>query len=309
MTAPITVVGEVLIDILRSRDGDAVEHVGGSPANVAIGLARLGHPTRLATYFGTDPRGRRIANLMSREGIRLTPPSQQAPRTSAATAALDAAGVAHYEFDLAWHFEAETLNLHRDEHLHTGSIAAAVRPGSAAVLAAVLRAREHSTISYDPNIRPALMGRPDQVLPMVERFVSCSDVVKASEDDVEWLYGETPLPQVLDRWTELGASICAITRGGEAMAVSTLGDHRWFQPPKVAVADTVGAGDSAMAGLLSGLLDAGLLGGTFARERLRSTTWSVVQEAVARSLACAALTVSRSGANPPRRSELPPSAA
>ena len=184
-----------------------------------------------------------------------------------------------------------------------------MRPGSAAVLAAVLRAREHSTISYDPNIRPALMGRPDQVLPMVERFVSCSDVVKASEDDVEWLYGETPLPQVLDRWTELGASICAITRGGEAMAVSILGDHRWFQPPKVAVADTVGAGDSAMAGLLSGLLDAGLLGGTFARERLRSTTWSVVQEAVARSLACAALTVSRSGANPPRRSELPPSAA
>jgi len=306
MTSSVTVVGEVLIDILQPFSGDSVEHVGGSPANVALGLARLGHPTRLATYFGKDQRGTRIANLMAAEGVRLTPTSQQATHTSTATATLDAAGAAHYEFDLAWHFDAGAHDLRCQEHLHTGSLAATVSPGCEAVLEATLRAREHSTISYDPNVRPSLMGTPDRVRPVVERFVACSDVVKASDEDVQWLYGDTPFPDVLDRWAGLGASVCAITRGDDAMAVSALGEVRWFQPPKVLVADTVGAGDSIMAGLLSGLLDAGLLGGAPARDRLRSTTWPPLQHAVARALACAAVTVSRNGANLPRRADLPP---
>ena len=94
MTAEVLVIGEALIDIVIPLDGEPAEHVGGSPANVAIGLSRLGHPTRLATHIGTDPRGARIAELMAAESVDLSSDSITAERTPTAAATLDAAGVA-----------------------------------------------------------------------------------------------------------------------------------------------------------------------------------------------------------------------
>jgi fructokinase len=302
MAKDVLVVGEALIDIVIPLDGEAAEHVGGSPANVAIGLARLGHPTALATRFGRDERGERIRALMEGEHVILVPGSNAAPHTSTALARLDSRKVATYEFDLDWQADP-SLIAPEGGHLHTGSIAATLPPGGAAVARIVEDSRAHATVSYDPNARPSLMGDPGDAVVPIEHLISLSDVVKASEEDVEWLYGTTPA-DALDRWSAMGPTLVMITLGPDGVLVRCAGETRAFPSAAVAVADTVGAGDSFMSGVLSGLLDVGLLGGIEGRERLRAATIDDVTPAVERALACAGITVSRAGANPPRRDEL-----
>ena len=302
MDTEVLVVGEALIDIVMPLEGEIAEHVGGSPANVAIGLARLGHPTTLATRFGPDARGERIRGLLEGEGVDLVPGSDAAPRTSTALARLDARKVATYEFDLDWQVDP-TLVAPDGGHLHTGSIAATLPPGGAGVATIVANSRPHATISYDPNARPSLMGDPADAVVPIEHLVGLSDVVKASEEDVEWLYGATP-GEAAERWAAMGPSLVMITLGPDGVLVRCAGETRAFPTTDVTVADTVGAGDSFMSGVLSGLLDAGLLGGPAARERLRAASLANVTPAVERALACSNITVSRAGANPPRREDL-----
>lgn len=302
MHAPVIVVGEALIDIVVSRHGEA-EHVGGSPANVAIGLKRLGHPTSLATHIGTDERGVRISDALAAEHVDLAPGSTRAERTPTATALLGTDGAATYAFMIEWELDPD-LPVPAGAHLHTGSIAATLQPGAAAVREVLLRARAEHTISYDPNARPQLMGHPEDVRPQVDELISASDVVKASDEDVEWLYGHDSLEETLAYWASLGAILGVVTRGGEGAVVHIGGQTHRVALPAVEVEDTVGAGDSFMSGLLSGLLDAELLGAVEARERLVAADFPTIEPAVARALACAAITVSRAGANPPRRDEL-----
>lgn len=302
MEFPVLVIGEALIDIVIPHSGEAVEHVGGSPANVAIGLARLGHDTQLATHIGTDDLGRRIAALLVSERVALAPGSDRAERTPTAAAQLDADGAASYRFDLDWQLDPGLAV--PAGHVHTGSIAATLKPGGAAVAAVVARARDLATISYDPNARPSIMGGADQVLAEIEALVAQADVVKASDEDIAWLYPGRSLEEVLAGWAELGPRLCAVTRGGQGALVLVRGEFHALPAPSTSVVDTVGAGDSFMSGLLSGLLDAGLLGGAAARDRLAAAGWDEVEPAVRRALACAAITVSRAGSNPPTRDEL-----
>ncbi len=133
---------------------------------------------------------------------------------------------------------------------------------------------------------------------MIERLIGLADVVKASDEDVRWLYGTTPLTHVLAEWAAMGPSICAVTQGGSEVVVLAAGTIEHFPTLPTIVVDTVGAGDSFMAGLISGLVDVGLLGDAAARERLRFAQWPAIRTAVDRALACAAVTVSRSGLEP-----------
>lgn len=303
MTAAVTVVGEALIDIVVPPAGPTAEHVGGSPANVAIGLARLGHPTSLATHLGTDDRGTRIAAVLDAEHVTLAPGSLAAERTPTATARLDEAGAATYEFDLEWRLDPG-LEVLPGAHLHTGSIAAVLSPGGAAVATILETSRQRATISYDPNVRPSLMGEAGTAGATIEHLVSLADVVKASDEDLRWLYPDVEVEDVLRRWAALGPRVLAVTRGGRNVTVLVGGEVHELPVRPVEVVDTVGAGDSFMAGLLSGLLDAGLLGDAAARARLVAAGWSEVFPAVVRAVECAAITVSRAGANPPTREEL-----
>lgn len=304
MHAPMGVIGEALIDIVVDSTGASTEFVGGSPANVAIGLARLNHPCWLASHWGNDARGERIAELLAREGVAASPGSANASQTSTATAHLDADGVASYDFDITWELSSESLLDQPGVHLHTGSIAATLQPGAQTITEFLDRAKADRTISYDPNARPTLMGHPDTVRPHIEALIAVSDVVKASVEDVDWLYPGLSGRQVLSAWSQLGPALCLLTRG--AQGVIGLINGQLFEEPAavVHVADTIGAGDSFTSGLLSGLADAGLLGGAEHRARLRAAEYDQVAPAIARALACSAITVSRSGANPPRRDEL-----
>jgi fructokinase len=302
---PTLVIGEALIDVVRRADGSVDEIPGGSPANVALGLARLGHPVVFATQIGDDERGRAISEHLTADGVDLAPGSVTARPTSVAVATLDSTGAASYDFEITWE---RFTQLPREgiAHVHAGSIATTLPPGAESVLEHFGSERERATMSYDPNARPSLMGNAVDVVPTVEKLVGLSDVVKASDEDAEWLYPGVPLPEVLQRWSELGPALTIATRGGSGVLVrmGAEGSTSTFTAAKVDVVDTVGAGDSFMSGLLSGLLDDGYLGGPEARDRLRRATVEDVRPAIERALACAAITVSRAGADPPRRDEL-----
>ncbi len=304
--SPTLVIGESLIDVLRTPDGATARHVGGSPLNVAVGLARLDHRVSLATRFGRDEGGAAIGAHISEAGVALVSGSDRAEDTSTATATLDEDGRAEYTFDIAWRVPEL---LERTGHLHTGSIGALMPPGGVDVLAAMDGGRRVGTVSYDPNIRPALLRDRGATLEEVERRVAVSDVVKASDDDLEWLAGrpldEDEIADWLTSWRDLGPRLLVCTRGAKG-AVTVLPSGRLVTVPgrTVDVADTVGAGDSFMAGLLSGLLDAGLLGGPDARSRLRKARGSAVTPAVSRGIAASAVTVAHPGAHAPSRADL-----
>jgi len=299
------VVGEALVDVVHRAGGAVDEHVGGSPANVAAGLAALGHDVVLATHLGDDDRGRRVAAYLQERGVLLAEGSSSAARTSSATARLDSSGAADYEFDITWDLPAVSLD--GVDHLHTGSLAATTEPGASRVLELVAAARERTTVSYDPNLRPGIMGDPHGVRSRVEELIGRCDVVKASAEDVQGLYGAAPLAEVAHLWGRLGPTLVLVTRGGDGVLVHLSGpdtEHALSAAP-AEVVDTVGAGDSFMSGLLSGLLDAGLLGRPGARAGLWSAGPEDVRQALERALACARHTVQQAGAATPTRDVLP----
>lgn len=314
------VVGEALVDVVRTAAGAVTEHVGGSPANVAMGLARLDHPVQLVAHLAHDDRGERIAGAVQKSGAGLLA-SWGAQRTSTAEATLDDAGAATYEFDLEWRYDAAAVEAglsdlsgaQRIGHVHTGSLAATLEPGGTAVLEHLRTLRERHTISYDPNARPSIMGDATTARARVEEVAALADVVKCSDEDLEWFYDDRAWPQAAEHLLELGPRLVVTTRGGGG-AVCRWRDAQGepqvaeLQAPSVTVADTVGAGDSFMAGLVSGLLDAGLLGhdsqGAPAREAAGWHDLEALRPALERGLATGAWTVQREGAGGPSRAEL-----
>ncbi|MDO5739057.1 MAG: carbohydrate kinase [Ornithinimicrobium sp.] len=301
----VLTIGEVLVDIVVPHgEGEPTSHVGGSPANVAIGLAALDHDSRLTAYLAQDELGVRVREHLLDADVVLTPGSTQAPSTSTATAHLDADGIATYDFDLAW--EVGPQDLRGIGHLHTGSIAATLEPGGSVIVDLMAQARACATVSYDPNCRPTIMGRPEDSRGRIEDCIGRSDVVKASLEDVEWLYGDAGVADVVYLWGRLGPELVIVTRGekGAVVHLSRAAVTIELEPTTVSVVDTVGAGDSFMAGLLSGLLDAELLGSPQARERLQRADLEDIAPALQRACATAAYTVGRAGAAAPTRAEL-----
>jgi len=301
----VLVVGEALIDVVHRADGSVDEHPGGSLANVALTLGRLGRDARLATWLADDARGGVIRSWLDESSVTLAPGSTGAPSTSVATAHLDAHGAATYDFDLEWRVPEGTAPDVGTLAVHTGSIAAVLEPGATDVRALVASARTTATITYDPNARPALMGEPADARGRIEDLVALADVVKVSDEDVAWLVpGADPVAVARD-WLALGPALVVVTFGGEgAVAVTSRGEQR-VAAPRVTVVDTVGAGDSFMGALLDGLWDAGLLGAD-RRDDLREIDPGALTHVLERCVAVAAVTVSRAGANPPRRAELEP---
>ncbi|MFD1506311.1 carbohydrate kinase [Georgenia yuyongxinii] len=298
------VVGEALVDLVGQRGGRTwVAHPGGSPANVALGLARLGNPVTLVTRLGRDAFGNMVRSHLEGSGVRVAGPDDEIA-TSLAIATL-AAGVASYDFRIEWDVGALAPLPVETRCLHTGSLATALPPGNGHVIDLVQRERERgrATISYDPNVRPALLGAAESARPEIERLVALSDVVKVSDEDLRWLYPGRPDEDVARAWLASGPALVVITRGGEGVYAVT----RYLEVRRPAVpidlVDTVGAGDSFSSGLLDGLRRADLLGGP-RREALaridRTTLLSIVDAAAM----VAAITCSRPGADPPTREEL-----
>ena len=302
-TAVITVVGEALVDLVRRPGGEVVAHPGGSPANVAVGLARLGASVALVTSYGKDEYGDLLAEHLTGNGVTVLGEVGSPQPTSVAEATLDAAGVATYDFRIHWELSEDPRPADGSVCVHTGSIAATLEPGASAVARMLDRARGEATLSYDPNCRPTLMGTPEQARERIEGLVAGCDVVKVSDEDLRWLYPGEAYDDAGRRWLASGPALVVVTRGGEGSWGVTAAGAVLRPPLRVDIADTVGAGDAFMAGLIDGLRRRELLGAA-AAARLRAVDEAVLDELLAEADLVAAITCSRPGADPPTAAEV-----
>ncbi|PZR53747.1 carbohydrate kinase [Xylanimonas oleitrophica] len=307
MTSPahdVLVVGESVADVLRRADGTTTTHPGGSPANVAYGLARLGTTVAFLTQLGADADGDLLRAHQTGAGVVLTAETGDAAsdRTSRATAHIGPDGSARYAFDLAWTLRDVPRTVQAG-HVHTGSVALFLAPGADAVARLVAAAHPSASISVDPNVRPDLLHDRAEAVRRFEAVVPRADLVKASDEDLAWLYPGRTAGSAARHLVAAGAGLVVVTRGQDGALAATR--ERTFEVPAVAtrVADTVGAGDSFMAALLDGLRRASLLGPA-AREALRTAGGSALAPLLARAALAASVTVSRPGADLPTAAEV-----
>jgi fructokinase len=288
----VIVIGEALTDVVVTPDGTS-EHPGGSPANVAYGLGRLGVSTGLLTALGDDARGSAIETHLGSAGVTVLPGAHSLDRTSSATVNLAPDGSASYDFDVVWDLQPAAPT-HVPKVVHTGSIATFLAPGAGAVKTLLQHCHHDCLVTYDPNIRPALLGSHAEALSIFEDLINLTDVVKLSDEDAAWLYPHMNLDDIATRLLGLGAGLAVITRGSQGSLLATPATRLTIPAVQSTVADTIGAGDSYMAALIMGLLTRGTVGYPPA-----------VLEQVGRTASMAsAITVRRPGANPPTSDEL-----
>jgi fructokinase len=293
----ILVIGESLIDIVSTPGAQDRYSPGGAPANVALGLGRLGEVVEFLTDVGDDFHGGfLLAHLRESRVDVLTRPKGA---TSTALARLAADGSAEYDFQLRWDPDESLVSDYERSVLHFGSIAAFLRPGSAAVDRLLDRAAlvPHSPlITFDPNIRPSIIGTHTEVLQRFEELAARVDVVKLSDADADWLYPDLDETVQLQRILDLGVGMAAMTRGGKGAVVATASARAEVKAVHVEVRDTIGAGDTFMVSLIHEL---------HANTTEVSTLGeSALTRLAERAVRLAAITVGREGADLPWAEDL-----
>jgi fructokinase len=303
------VIGEALIDMVQPEPGLMFEaQPGGGPLNIAVGLRRLGHDTAFLGRVSTRALGDLVRDHIEGNGLDLRTCVSTDDQTTLAFAALDEEGKASYDFyvqqtaDWGWTDEELAAVPSSCRAVHTGSLAAFLSPGADAIerLWEQRRAGGELLLSFDPNIRPALVGPRPTAVSRVERLVASSHVVKASDDDVAWLYPDRPFEQVLDHWATLGPELVVVTLGSSGCLARRPGEAPLRAAGRaVDVADTIGAGDAFASGLLSGLADRGGL----APGHVAALSDAEVTGVLERAVLVSSMTCRRSGADPPSREE------
>ncbi len=301
--------GEAVIDFLprKTAAGETAYQPfnGGSIFNTAIALSRLGIPTGFFSGLSSDffGDGLKAGLKASKVGLKYTK-FWDRPSTLAFVKLED--GHARYSF-----FDDNSAGrmLTRKDlpklapgvtALHFGSISLIEEPGAATLEALLKREARKRVICLDPNIRPSLINNRRSYLARINRMIALSDIVKISNEDVVWMTGKKDLTGAARKWLKAGAKIVVVTKGSEGVEAFTKRFDISLPSVKVKVADTVGAGDTFTAGLLTALVRAKRLD----KSALAAIGEEALREALSFAARAAAMTVSRPGADPPWAREL-----
>ncbi|PSL44590.1 fructokinase [Saccharothrix carnea] len=305
----IIVGGEALVDLVPDRSGGYLPIPGGSPANTAVGLGRLGTPTALLARLADDRLGALLRAHLETSNVDLRYLAASTAPTTLAVVDVDRDGVADYSFyidgcaDGGWQVADLPSALPPDAALHVGgSFALAVEPMAAVFETLLSREHPQRVITFDPNIRPSLIGDDTAVRARLRRWLGMVDVVKVSADDLRWIAPGRPLADVVSEWHDQGAALVVVTRGAEGVHASGPTGHVDLPALPVDVVDTVGAGDAFMAGLLAAFDRNDLL----TRTNLTTVTHVELTDTVTYAQRVAAITCTRPGADSPWFDELLP---
>jgi len=296
----VWVCGEVLIDLIPDgTERKAV--VGGGPANTAKALARLGITTQFIDGISTDKYGQMALNELQEDGVFLDFVKFSDKPTCLAIVSLNSKGGATYEFIIddtaTFDFSHSWLPDATDTKpllLHIGTLVTAIEPAASVLFEWAKKVALIAPIVFDPNIRPAVMSDRNEYVKQVERWVSISNAVKVSDDDIYWLYPGQDLDKVTKRWLGMGPELIVVTFGDKGLAGYRENSKISVDAKKVVVADTVGAGDTVGAILVEAIIKDGL-------DKLTNERLFLMLDRAARA---AAITVSRTGALPPGRDEI-----
>lgn len=348
--APIVVIGEVVCDAVAAQPAASTDetdtgraavtpsaarqhtvqeslgltvHPGGSPANTAVALARLGSVSRFGGRLSTGSLGQLCRRHLEASRVDLAAAIRTDEPATLAIATLAADGGASYEFYVDgtadWQWTAAELDAtltadaptagrdtarvsdsapaQQPVAIHTGSLALAIQPGAREIESFLLRSRDSATISIDPNVRLSIVP-VDTYRQRIEHWAALADLMKFSDEDLTAIWPDRTPAEAARVLHGHGTRLVVVTRGGDGVFASLLrgNDVIPFETPSVPVdlVDTIGAGDSFTAGLLHRLSELGELGG-----RLTELSEESARDAVQYAAQVAAITCSRPGANPP----------
>lgn len=309
----IVVAGEALMDVYEAGStptGAMLDaRMGGSPFNVAIGLARLGLPTAFYGGISTGVLGDRLAGALAEEGVDLAAAVRLDAPTTLALVGLRPNGVPDYAF--YGHGAADrSLTLDTLDRVpaaaayHFGSYSMVVEPTASTLLALARRESGRAVISWDPNVRPTVEPDPQVWRDLFHRMVPLCGLIKVSDEDLRHLWPGADPAALAGEWRAAGVGLVVVTRGGEGVTAFTAAGRLDRPARRVAVVDTVGAGDTFQAALLTALAEGGLLTPD-GLGRLGGEPLAAILDFAGRA---AALTCTRRGADLPRRAELEASA-
>lgn len=292
----IWVCGEALVDVLAEASV-----LGGGPANTARALARLGRTVEFIGGISSDKYGEQIVAELKSDGVGITLSTMSSKPTATAKVTLDEIGGATYVFNIdetaTFDFNADWLpdpSRLKPEVLHIGSLATIVEPGADVLYEWAMAISEFAPVVFDPNVRTAYLADHHRYLGSVIKWISISTLVKASDDDIAWLYPGQDLLSVAKNWIQAGVHIVIITRGSRGLMAVTQEEIIEVPGVKVEVVDTVGAGDTVGAVVVDAIIEYGL-------DNLRG---DVLKNLLDCAACAAAITCSRAGAQPPTKLEL-----
>ena len=306
----IVVCGEALIDLIPTHcHGETayVARVGGSPFNVAVTIGRLEGSVALLSQISEDRFGRRLREHLRQSGV-----DTQLLLTSPQATPLALVQTSNAEPDYTFYLDGTTVQLTSEQlpdtlpdavsALHFGSLSIVLEPAASALESLLLRESTRRVITLDPNVRANLVPDMASYRRRLDGWLGQADIVKASRDDLAVLEPDRDVRRVARDWHARGAAIVVITDGGAgALGICATGEVE-VPAIQVRVADTVGAGDAFMGGLLT-WLDAQ---GRLTEAALATLAVDDVRQAVSFAARVAALTCAQVGADPPRRAEVRP---
>lgn len=300
MSGEVWVVGEVLIDLIP-RGSKYVAVVGGGPANTAKALARLGVKTYFIDGVSNDDYGQMATAELLSANVLLDYAQYSNKPTCTAKITLSSSGSASYEFVIedtaTFDFSASWLpdsHTYKPLLLHIGTLATVIEPGASVLFEWAQSVAVVAPIVFDPNVRPAVLGVRDEYVKKVEKWVDISSVVKVSDEDLNWIYPGKAINEIVKNWLEVGVQLVVVTLGDKGIIAYRKNEQTSIDAVKVVVADTVGAGDTVGAVLVEAIVKNGL-------DKL---TGEVLKTMLNRAVKAAAITVSRTGANPPSKEEI-----